>query len=223
MKRTSLSERQLPSYTRGEEIFNMVSHIVGGALGIAYLVLCVIMAAVHKSAIGVVSSTIYGASVITLFTMSSVYHGVRPSMAKKVLQVIDHCTIYYMIAGTYTPIALCAVRSQNTAAGWTLFGLVWGVTAVAVTFTAIDLNKYRLFSMICYIGMGWCVVGFWKLTYAAITKWGAFWLILGGILYTAGAVLYSLGKKKRYIHSVFHLFVNFASLCHFFCIIFFVV
>lgn len=96
MKRTSLSERQLPSYTRGEEIFNMVSHIVGGALGIAYLVLCVIMAAVHKSAIGVVSSTIYGASVITLFTMSSVYHGVRPSMAKKVLQVIDHCTIYYM-------------------------------------------------------------------------------------------------------------------------------
>ena len=91
MKRTSLSERQLPSYTRGEEIFNMVSHIVGGALGIAYLVLCVIMAAVHKSAIGVVSSAIYGASVITLFTMSSVYHGVRPSMAKKVLQVIDHC------------------------------------------------------------------------------------------------------------------------------------
>lgn len=97
------------------------------------------------------------------------------------------------------------------------------MTAVAVTFTAIDLNKYRLFSMICYIGMGWCVVGFLEADICRYYKMGAFWLILGGILYTVGAVLYSLGKKKRYIHSIFHLFVNFASLCHFFCIIFFVV
>ncbi len=216
-------ERLLPDYTKGEEIFNMVSHIVGGALGVAYLVLCVIMAAIHQNPMGVVASAIYGASVIILFTMSSVYHGVKPSNAKKVLQVIDHCTIYLMIAGTYTPIALCAVCGQNLAAGWVLFGLVWGVTAVAATFTAIDLNKYKKLSMICYLGMGWCVVGFWKLTYAAIGFGGALFLIAGGLLYTVGALLYQLGKKKRYIHSVFHVFVDLASICHFFCILFYVI
>lgn len=223
MKRTSLKDRVLPHYAKGEEIFNMVTHIVGGALGITYLVLCVIAAVLHQSAIGVVSSAVYGASVIVLFTMSSVYHGVRPSTAKKVLQVIDHCTIYVMIAGTYTPIALCAVREQNTAAGWVLFGIVWGVTLIAATFTAIDLRKYKILSMACYIGMGWCIVAFWNLTYAAIHFAGAAWLIAGGILYTIGAVLYQIGKKKKYIHSLFHIFVDVASICHFICILFYVI
>ena len=108
MKRTKLADRLLPDYTNGEEVTNMVTHIVGGGLGVAYLVLCVVFAALHKNVWGVVGSAIYGASVICLFTMSSVYHGVRPKMAKKVLQVIDHCTIYFMIAGTYTPYTLCA-------------------------------------------------------------------------------------------------------------------
>lgn len=220
---SKLKEKFLPLYTKGEEIFNMVSHIVGGAWGVVYLVLCVIMAAIHKNPMGVVASAIYGASVIILFTMSSVYHGVRPSGAKMVLRIIDHCTIYLMIAGTYTPIALCAVRGQNTAAGWVLFGIIWGMTALAATFTAIDLNKYKKLSMICYLGMGWCIVGFWKLTYAAIGVGGAAFLIAGGILYTIGAILYGVGKKKKYIHSVFHVFVNLASLCHFFCILLYVV
>lgn len=203
----------------------MTSHIVGGAWGIAYLVLCVIMAALHHNPIGVVSSAIYGSMVIILFTMSSVYHGLKPSTGKKVLQIIDHCSIYLMIAGTYTPIALCAVREQNVAAGWVLFGIIWGMTAFAATFTAIDLVKYKKLSMICYLGMGWCVVGFWKITYQAIGFYGALFLIAGGVLYTIGAVLYAIGKKKqiRYMHSVFHLFVNLASLCHFFCILFYVV
>jgi len=225
VKRQKLSERILPTYTKGEEIFNMTSHIVGAAWGVAYLVLCVIMAAVHHNVMGVVSSAIYGATVIVLFTMSSVYHGLKPCTGKKVLQIIDHCSIYLMIAGTYTPIALCAVRGQNTATGWVLFGIIWAVTAFAATFTAIDLNKYKKLSMICYLGMGWCVVGFWSITYRAIGFGGALFLIAGGVLYTIGAVLYGLGKKKklRYMHSVFHLFVNLASLCHFFCILFYVV
>ena len=222
MKRVRLRDRILPDYTKGEEIFNMVSHIVGGALGIAYLTLCVITAALHHNPIGVVASAIYGFSVITLFSISSIYHGMKPSMAKKVLQVLDHCTIYLMIAGSYTPFALCSVRSQNTAAGWTLFGLIWAVTAVGIVFTAIDVHKYRVFSMICYIGMGWCVVGFWKYTYAAIGNGGTIFLVVGGVLYTIGAVLYGMGKRKRYIHSIFHIFVNLASLCHFFCILFYV-
>ncbi len=223
MKRTSLGDRILPSYTKGEEIFNMVTHIVGGALGVCYLVLCVIMAAIHKNAYGVVSSAIYGASVILLFTMSSIYHGLRPGMAKKVLQVIDHCTIYVMIAGTYTPITLSAMRQISPAQAWTLFGIVWGITFVAMVFTAIDHNKFKKLSMICYIGLGWFVIGFWKTTYAAIGMGGAVYLALGGVLYTIGAVLYGIGKKKRYIHSLFHIFVNVASLMHFFCILFYAV
>lgn len=221
MKRTSLKDRVLPSYTRGEEIFNMVSHIVGGALGVAYLVLCVITAAVHNNAFGVVSSAIYGFSVILLFTMSSVYHGLKPGMAKKVLQVIDHCTIYVMIAGTYTPITLSAMRLISPVRAWTLFGIVWGVTFIAMVFTAIDHNKFKRLSMICYIGLGWCVIAFWKTTYAAIGMGGAVFLALGGVLYTIGAVLYGVGKKHRYVHSLFHLFVDVASLTHFFCIIFY--
>ncbi len=222
-KRQKLRDRVLPSYTAGEEIFNMVTHIVGGALGVAYLVICVIVAALCQNVYGVVSSAIYGASVIVLFTMSSVYHGVRPSTAKKVLQVIDHCTIFFMIAGTYTPIALCAVREQNVVLGWLIFGIIWGMTALATTFTAIDLNKYKKLSMICYIGMGWCIVAFWNVTYTAIGFAGAQLLIAGGILYTLGALLYMWGKKKKYIHSIFHIFVDLASVCHFFCILFYVI
>ena len=145
MKRTKLKDRALPDYTHGEEIFNMVSHIVGGGLGVVYLVLCVVFAAIHRNPWGVVGSSIYGASVICLFTMSSVYHGVTHPTAKKVLQVLDHCTIYFMIAGTYTPIALCALREHNAFLGWGIFGFVWGISALATVFTAIDLHKYSVF------------------------------------------------------------------------------
>ena len=223
MQRVRISERILPFYTKGEEIFNMVSHIVGGSLGIAYLTLCVIFAALHHSPIGVVSSAIYGSSVIILFTMSSIYHGLKDSTAKRVFQVIDHCTIYIMIAGTYTPIVLRGVRELNAAVAWTIFGVVWGMTLLAITFTAIDLNKYKVFSMVCYLVMGWFIIIFWKITFQAIGVGGAVFLALGGVLYTIGAVLYKLGKKKRFIHSLFHIFVDLASLMHFFCIFFYVI
>ncbi|MBS5485071.1 MAG: hemolysin III family protein, partial [Eubacterium sp.] len=111
-KRIKLADRELPTYSKGEEIFNMVSHIVGGALGIAALVLCIITAAKAHSAIGVISSCIYGFTLIALYTMSSVYHGLKPGMAKKVMQVLDHCTIYFLIAGSYTPILLVAMMPK---------------------------------------------------------------------------------------------------------------
>lgn len=223
MKRTPLRNRILPTYTKGEEIFNMVSHIVGGALGVAYLVLCVIVAAVHDNGYGVVGSAIYGSSVILLFTMSSIYHGLRPGTAKKVFQILDHCMIYIMIAGTYTPITLSAIRPLSPATAWVIFGVVWGITFVAMTFTAIDLKKYKVLSMICYIGLGWCIVGFWPVTFRAIGMGGAVFLALGGVLYTVGAILYGIGKKHRYVHSLFHLFVNAASLMHFFCIVYYAI
>lgn len=223
MKRTKLKDRLLPDYTNGEEIFNMVTHVVGGGLGVVYLALCVIFAALHHNVWGVVSSAIYGASVVSLFTMSSVYHGVKPVLAKKVLQILDHCTIYFMIAGTYTPITLSLLRKTHPVTAWVVFGVVWGIAALAITLNAIDLKKYSVFSMICYIGMGWCIILTIVPVYKALTFWGFTWLLGGGILYTIGAVLFGIGAKVRYIHSVFHIFVVLASVMHFFCIFFYVI
>ena len=222
MKRTKLIDRLLPDYTNGEEIFNMVTHIVGGGLGVVYLVLCVVFAALKGNVWGVVSTSIYGASVIALFTMSSVYHGLKPVMAKKVMQVLDHCTIYFMIAGTYTPLMLSLLRRTNPVA-WVIFGVVWGIAVLAITLTAIDLKKYSVFSMICYIGMGWCVIVTIVPVYKALTFWGFMWLLMGGIMYTIGAVLFGIGSKVRYIHSIFHIFVVLASIMHFICIFFFAI
>ena len=222
MKRTKLKDRILPSYRHGEDIFNMVSHIVGGAFGIAYLVLAVIFSALHRDPWAVVSSAIYGASTVFLFTMSSVYHGVRPIMARRVLQVIDHCTIYFMIAGTYTPFTLCVLRRASAPLGWTIFGIIWGFAALAITLNAIDLKRYQRFSMICYLGMGWCIVFTLKPLLEAIGAAGGALLFGGGVLYTVGAVLYGIGKRRPYAHALFHVFVVLGSLAHFFCIFFYV-
>ena len=214
MKRTKLRDRMMPVYTKGEEIFNMTSHIVGGAIGVAALVLCVVVSAVHGNGYGLAGSIVYGISMILLYTMSSVYHGLRDGMAKRVMQVLDHCTIYLLIAGTYTPILLSAMRPIDPVSSWVLLGVVWGLSAVAITLTAIDLKKYNVFSMICYIGMGWCILLRVPLLIEAV-GWAGFWLILlGGVCYTIGAVLYGMGRKKKYMHSVFHLFVVAGSVLH---------
>jgi hemolysin III len=219
--RTKLKDRGLPDYTRGEEIFNMVSHIVGGAMGIAILVLCIIMAALRGNALGVITSCIYGVSMIALYCMSSIYHGLRPGTAKKVFQIIDHCTIFVLIAGSYTPITLVAIRPLHPAIGWTMFGVVWALAVIGIIFNAIDLEMYKVFSMICYIGMGWCVMLFFPQTLEALTKNGVILLVIGGVIYTIGAVLYGIGARKRYIHSIFHLFVLGGSIFHFFAILFY--
>ena len=221
MKRTKLSDRKLPDYTRGEEIMNMVTHIVGGALGIAALTLSVIMAALRGNVYGVVSSAIYGATLVVLFTVSSVYHGLKPNMGKKVMQVIDHCTIYFLIAGTYTVIVLSSIRPVYPFLGWGLFGFEWALVALATTLTAIDLKKYNVFSMICYIGMGWAVIPFWRQALEVLTVPGFLFLLSGGIAYTIGAVLYGIGSKKRWMHSVFHIFVILGAILQFFCILFY--
>ena len=208
MKRIKLRDRLLPDYTRGEEIMNMVTHIAGGAVGIVALILCLIRA---KDIWGITASAIYGICMILLYAVSSVYHGLIPSTGKKVLQIIDHCTIYFLIAGTYTPIVLTALRPVYPAIGWGLFFFEWGLTALAVTLTAIDLKKYNVFSMICYIGMGWAVLPFLSETMAVLTRPGFYYLLSGGIAYTVGAILYGIGSRKRWFHSVFHIFVVLGS------------
>ena len=224
MTRQKLSERTLPDYTKGEEIFNMVTHIAGGAVGIAALTLCVIFAALHKNVFGVVSSAIYGASMIILYTMSSVYHGLSPKLtAKKVFQVIDHCSIFLLIAGTYTPIALSAIRPHNALLGWIIFGVIWGLAAIGITLNSIDIKAFSKFSAACYLIMGWGIVIAWKSTAAALTAGGTALLLAGGICYTIGALFYYFLKKKRYMHSIFHLFVVFGSILHTLCILFYAV
>lgn len=224
MTRQKLSDRILPDYTKGEEIFNMVSHIAGGAVGITALTLCVIFAALNKNVYGVVSSAIYGASMIILYTMSSIYHGLKPElMAKRVFQVIDHCSIFLLIAGTYTPITLCSLREYKPALGWSLFGIIWGVALLGITLNSIDIKAFRKFSAACYLIMGWCIVFAWGPTVKMLTSGGVAFLIAGGICYTIGALFYYLLKKKRYMHSVFHLFVLFGSILHMFCILLYVV
>ena len=218
-KRTKLADRQLPNYSKGEELFNMISHIVGGALGIAALVLCVISAAMANNAIGVISSSVYGATLILLYSMSSIYHGLKPGLAKKVMQVLDHCTIYFLIAGSYTPILLVSLREKYPVLAWWLFGIVWGCAVIACILTAIDLRKFRVFSMICYLGMGWVIIFFIKPTYEVMGPGGITFLITGGISYTIGSVLYGLGKKRKWMHSIFHLFILAGSILHFFAII----
>ncbi len=221
-KKTSFKERILPFYTKGEEIFNMSSHIVGGALGILVTAACVITAALKGNVTGVVTGAVFGATMILLYTVSSIYHGLTNETAKKVFQVLDHCTIYFLIAGTYTPILLCSLVKVSPVAAYVTFGVVWGLTALATTLTAIDLKKYKVFSMLCYVGIGWSIIFSITKVYRSLGSTG-FWLLLsGGIMYTAGVIFYNAGKKKKYFHSVFHLFVLYGSILHALCIIFFV-
>jgi len=219
MKRTRLCDRMLPVYSRGEELMNMITHIVGGALGIVVLLSCVILAALRNNFFGILSCTIYGTTFITMFTISSVYHGMAPGMGKKVMQVIDHCTIYFLIAGTYSAVVLSAIRPLYPALGWGMFIFEWTLAIVAATLTAIDLKKYEIFSMVCYIGMGWAIIPFWRQTFIAMTKPGFLLLLIGGIAYTVGAVLYGLGAKQKWMHSVFHIFVVIGALIQYFSVL----
>ena len=221
--RTPLDERKLPFYTRGEETFNFVSHVAGGGIAIVLLALAVVRACLHRDPWAITTAAIYGLSLVSVYAISSVYHGLRPERAKKVLQVLDHCTIYFLILGSYLPILLCAIRKVSPLTAWILLGVILALTALAVTFTAIDLKKFRVLSMICYIGLGWCIVFAAPVALKAIPLPGLIWLLAGGLAYTVGAVLYGLGRTVRYMHAIFHLFVIAGSVLQFVCIYFYVI
>jgi hemolysin III len=221
--RTKLKDRILPQYTKGEEIFNAVSHIIGGFLGIAITVLCIVFSSIKHNVYAVVSSSIYGSSMIILYTMSSIYHSLKVNTAKKVFQIIDHCSIYLLIAGTYTPFSLCTLREYNTALGWSVFGVVWGLAVLGIILNAIDLRSFRVISMILYLVMGWCIVFSIRIVFIQLGSIGFTLLLTGGISYTVGAILYGIGSKRKYFHSVFHVFVVIGSILHFFCILFFII
>ena len=224
MKKTKFRDRELPTYTKGEEIFNMVSHIVGAGIGAVAIVLCVIFAAIHHNVYGVVSRAIFGTTLVILYTTSSIYHGLNEKLkAKKEFQIIDHCSIFLLIAGSYTPFALCTLREYSQALGWTIFGIIWGLAVLGIVLNAIDLKKYKVFSMICYLVMGWCIIIKGSLLPELLGIPGFVLLSSGGMVYTIGAIFYGVGKKKKWMHSIFHIACVIGSLLHFLCILLYVV
>ncbi len=212
--------KELPSYTKGEEIFNAVSHIVGGSFGIIALILGLVFT-IREGHDGwsILSVIIYGVSIILLYTMSSIYHFLRRNKAKRVFRIFDHCTIYLLIAGTYTPI--CVILLRHEWWGILLLILVWVAAIVGITFNAINMHKtsIKVLSMILYIVMGWCVI-FLIVPLLKIWYGPGFWFLLGGgISYTVGVIFYAFGKKAKYIHSIWHLFVFLGTVLQFIAIL----
>lgn len=203
--RTPLRERLFPDYTHREEMMNMLSHAVGVVCAIVMMVIAV--RASSGDPLKVACSIIYVATVLAAMLFSSIYHGLPKGMSKQVFRVIDHCDIFFTIAGTYTPITLIGIVPINPAMGWTIFAIEWGLAIIGATLNAIDLKRYSKFSMACYLGMGWCVIISLRDTILAMTLEGFLWIIGGGVAFTIGAVLYLIGKKKRYRHFIFHVFV----------------
>ena len=209
----------LPKYTLGEEIMNAVTHGVGAGLSIAGTVLLILRAALRSDAMAVVASALFGSSLILLYMMSTLYHSLTAPGAKKVFRVFDHCTIFILIAGTYTPYTLVTLRGW---VGWTIFGILWGVTILGIVLNAVSIEKSKIFSMIAYVVMGWCVLFAIKPTIEGLGLWGMMFVLIGGIFYTVGIIFY---KKKniKYMHSVWHFFVLAGSIFQFFSIYFWVI
>lgn len=213
-------KRRTKLYTLGEEISNSITHGIGSLLSIAALVIMIVIAAIHDNTIGVVTSTIFGTSLIILYTMSTLYHAITNEKAKKILKIFDHCTIYLLIAGTYTPYTLVALRSIDSFKGWLIFSIVWAIAIFGTLFYIIFKNKFKILNVISYIVMGWVVVlalpeviSYFKINNAMP---GLYLLVAGGISYTVGVIFYALHNfNLKYFHSIWHLFVLAGSICHF--------
>lgn len=209
----------IPKYSLSEELISAISHGVGSLLSLAALVIAVAVAMRQQSVYNVVSAAVYGATLIILYTMSTLYHSLRVNKAKRVFRVIDHCSIFLLIAGTYTPYTLVTLRDS---VGWLLFGIVWGAAVVGIVLNAIDLKKYATISVICYLLMGWVIIFAYGPLKAALDPRGIALLIWGGVAYSVGALLYAIGSKVKYFHSIFHFFVLAGSVLHFLSIVLYV-
>lgn len=217
-----LSQRSLPDYSKGEEIANMITHIVGGIFGFASLLLCVVFAAWQKNIFGIVCGALYGVSMVVVYVISSIYHGLDPEKAclgKKVMQVIDHCDIYGLIVGTFAPIALTKMREQHPIVAWVSFGIVLLTAVVGLIFTSIDMKKFRVISYSAYFVAGWSVIATVKTMIDVYSLNFVILLIIGGLVYTLGMIFFWLETKQhKYCHSVFHLFILSGSVIQFIAI-----
>ena len=213
-----MSKIEIPEYSLGEELVSSISHGIGALLGIAALVLSVVFS---KNPITIVSSAIYGITLIILYLISCLYHSFSPRIkAKKVFRVLDHDSIYLLIFGTYMPYLLVSIGGSK---GWTLWGILLGLSILGIVFNSINLEKFKNVSLISYILMGWIIIFSFNDVYDSIGFYGTLYLILGGVFYTIGALFYRLGKKIKYMHSIFHLLVLAGSIFHFFSIFLYVI
>ena|SRR5690554_1124319 len=216
MKKIKQKQTNKRKQTLGEEITNAILHGVGVGLSIAALAVLVVFASIYGSVWHVVGFAIYGSTLILLYLSSTLYHSFPEGRVKKIFHILDHSSIFLLIAGTYTPITLIKLRGGL---GWTIFGIVWGIALFGIISKVFWINKFSILSTLLYIAMGWLVVVAVKPLLVALSETSIIFLIIGGLLYTIGTIFYAL-KQVKYAHAVWHLFVLAGSVCHFFTILF---
>lgn len=205
-------------YSPGEEKTNIISHAIGLVLSIVALVLLVVRASLHGDMLQLVSVSIFGVSLIALYTASTFYHRAKDPGLRARLRIIDHATIYVLIAGTYTPLTLIALGGLI---GWVIFGASWAMAATGISLKVFFTGKFDLVSTLMYVFMGWIIVFAIKPLMDNMSSEGLFWLFAGGVAYTTGAIIYSI-RKIPFNHATFHMFVLLGSFCHFVSVYFYV-
>lgn len=213
-----MNAKKVTYYPPKEEKLNVITHAIGLVLSVVALVLLVVYASLNGSAWHVVSFSIYGASLILLYSASTFYHYVQHPKLRRRLNIFDHAAIYVLIAGTYTPFTLVVLKGWI---GWTIFGVSWGLAIAGIILKLFFTGKYDKLSTFAYVLMGWLIVFALKPLILNLSFEGLMWLLSGGIFYTVGAVLYSI-KKINYNHAIFHIFVLLGSFCHFIAVFFYV-
>ncbi len=214
------SKINIPKYSLGEELISSISHGIGVLLSIAALVLCIVFSSIHHNALGVISSCIYGTSLIILYLMSCLYHAFKPNKAKKVFRVFDHCSVFLLIAGSYTPYLLLVIGGMK---GLIMLGIIWLAAIIGIIGNSINLEKFSKIAFPLYLLMGWMILISKDSLIANLAAPGLILLLTGGIIYTIGAVIYLIGSKVKYMHSLWHFFVLGGSIFQFFSILLYVV
>lgn len=220
MQRVKDKNRFMPRYGKGEELFNAISHIVGGGLGIIFSVIAFVFAARNPSPNKFAAVTIYSLSIITLYTMSALYHFLSKGTAKRVFRIFDHCTIFLLIAGCYTP--FCLITFWHTVYGKAIFFTEWALAILGITFNAVNMNwkAVKILSQISYVVMGWMIIFVFPQLIKAVSPECVLWLLGGGVAYTVGIIFFALGKKIKFTHSIWHLFVILGSVLQFISILY---
>lgn len=210
----------MPKYGKGEELFNAISHIVGGGLGLIFAVTALVVAARNPTANKIAAVIIYSLSIVTLYTMSALYHFLRRGTAKRVFRIFDHCTIFLLIAGCYTP--FCLITFWDTAFGKAIFFIEWAIAVLGITFNAVNMNwkAVKILSQISYVVMGWMIVFALPQLIARVSLACMLWLLGGGVAYTVGIIFFALGKRIKFAHGVWHLFVVLGSVLQFISILY---
>ena len=206
------------TFSKQEEIANSITHGIGAILSISAIVILIVFSSLYGTAWHVVSFTIFGVTMFILYMSSTLLHSFPEGKAKDIFEIFDHSSIYFFIAGTYTPFLLIVIKGTM---GWSLFGIVWSLAIAGTIFKCFFVKKYLFTSTVLYVVMGWLIVFAWKSLVNNLSPEGMIYLVIGGALYTLGAIFY-VWRGFKYHHAVWHLFVIAGSALHFFCILLYV-